>query len=55
MHQLYMISNSVHGKCATFFSGMAGGGAFEYARTAYSKPDKVRVRRVKAAYDVSRL
>lgn len=34
---------------------MAGGGAFEYARTAYSKPDKVRVRRVKAAYDVSRL
>lgn len=47
------ISDSVHNKCDTFPLGMAGGGAFEYARTAYSNPDKVRVRRVKAVYDVS--
>lgn len=34
-------------------AGMVGGGTFEYARTAYSNPDKVRVRRIKAVYNVS--
>ncbi|KAH9842939.1 uncharacterized protein C8Q71DRAFT_735245 [Rhodofomes roseus] len=41
---------------ATWIGGVAGtasGGAFEYARTVYSNPDKVRVRRIKAAYDTS--
>ncbi|KZT65478.1 hypothetical protein DAEQUDRAFT_801426 [Daedalea quercina L-15889] len=34
-------------------AGMAGGGAFEYARTVYSNPEKVRARRIKAVYDTS--
>jgi len=34
-------------------AGVAGGGAFEYARTVYSNPDKVRIRRIKAVYDTS--
>ncbi|RPD65883.1 hypothetical protein L226DRAFT_608823 [Lentinus tigrinus ALCF2SS1-7] len=33
--------------------GIVGGGAFEYARSAYSNPEKVRLRRFKAAYDTS--
>ncbi|RDX48398.1 hypothetical protein OH76DRAFT_1383830 [Lentinus brumalis] len=33
--------------------GVVGGGAFEYARSAYSNPEKVRIRRFKAAYDTS--
>ncbi|TFK90972.1 hypothetical protein K466DRAFT_483721 [Polyporus arcularius HHB13444] len=32
---------------------IVGGGAFEYARSAYSNPEKVRIRRFKAAYDTS--
>jgi len=33
--------------------GILGGGAFEYVRSAYSNADKVRVRRIRAAYDTS--
>ncbi|KAI0816062.1 hypothetical protein BC628DRAFT_1405920 [Trametes gibbosa] len=33
--------------------GIVGGGAFEYARSAYSNPYKVRVRRLHATYDTS--
>ncbi|KAI8998870.1 hypothetical protein BD414DRAFT_433118 [Trametes punicea] len=33
--------------------GIAGGGAFEYARSAYSNPEKVRTRRIQATYDTS--
>ncbi|KAI0670629.1 hypothetical protein C8Q78DRAFT_136829 [Trametes maxima] len=33
--------------------GVIGGGGFEYARSAYSNPDKVRIRRVQATYDTS--
>ncbi|KAI0721525.1 hypothetical protein C8T65DRAFT_735059 [Cerioporus squamosus] len=33
--------------------GIVGGGAFEYARSAYSNPEKVRIRRFKAAYDTA--
>ncbi|KAI0637230.1 hypothetical protein C8Q77DRAFT_555653 [Trametes polyzona] len=33
--------------------GIAGGGAFEYARSAYSNPEKVRIRRLHATYDTS--
>ena len=42
--------------CATkvdLFVGIVGGGAFEYARSAYSNPEKVRIRRFRTAYDVS--
>ena len=35
-------------------AGIVGGGAFEYARSAYSNPEKVRIRRFRTAYDVSR-
>lgn len=35
------------------FAGIVGGGAFEYARSAYSNPEKVRIRRFRTAYDVS--
>ncbi|OSX64942.1 hypothetical protein POSPLADRAFT_1178534 [Postia placenta MAD-698-R-SB12] len=31
--------------------GIVGGGAFEYVRSAYSNPHKVRARRIQAAYD----
>ncbi|KAH9901136.1 hypothetical protein C8Q73DRAFT_786534 [Cubamyces lactineus] len=33
--------------------GIVGGGAFEYARSAYSNPEKVRIRRIHATYDTS--
>ncbi|PIL23767.1 hypothetical protein GSI_13517 [Ganoderma sinense ZZ0214-1] len=35
--------------------GIVGGGAFEYARSAYSNPEKVRIRRFRTAYDTSSL
>ncbi|PCH38374.1 hypothetical protein WOLCODRAFT_65147 [Wolfiporia cocos MD-104 SS10] len=34
-------------------AGIVGGGAFEYVRSAYSKADHVRARRIRAAYDTS--
>ncbi|KAI0665061.1 hypothetical protein C8Q70DRAFT_27978 [Cubamyces menziesii] len=34
-------------------AGIVGGGAFEYARSAYSNPEKVRIRRIHATYDTS--
>ncbi|KAL7283186.1 hypothetical protein ACG7TL_002612 [Trametes sanguinea] len=33
--------------------GIVGGGAFEYARSAYSNPEKVRIRRIHCTYDTS--
>ncbi|KAI0807270.1 hypothetical protein C8Q74DRAFT_1226823 [Fomes fomentarius] len=33
--------------------GIVGGGGFEYARSAYSNPEKVRIRRFRTAYDTS--
>ncbi|EJF62436.1 hypothetical protein DICSQDRAFT_57746 [Dichomitus squalens LYAD-421 SS1] len=33
--------------------GIVGGGAFEYARSAYSNPEKVRIRRFRTAYDTA--
>lgn len=35
------------------FVGVAGGGSFEYLRSAYSNPENVRSRRIQAAYNVS--
>ncbi|KAJ3554613.1 hypothetical protein NM688_g3011 [Phlebia brevispora] len=35
--------------------GVAGGGAFEYIRSAYSNPDNVRNRRIRAVYDTASL
>ncbi|KAH9952202.1 hypothetical protein B0H21DRAFT_817917 [Amylocystis lapponica] len=33
--------------------GIAGGGAFEYARSVYSNEENVRTRRIRAAYDTA--
>ncbi|CAL1704059.1 unnamed protein product [Somion occarium] len=33
--------------------GLVGGGGFEYVRSAYSKPEHVRARRIRAAYDTA--
>ncbi|KAI0933853.1 hypothetical protein AcV5_005889 [Taiwanofungus camphoratus] len=33
--------------------GVAGGGTFEYVRSAYSNPENVRIRRIRAAYNTS--
>ncbi|CCM02860.1 uncharacterized protein FIBRA_04972 [Fibroporia radiculosa] len=33
--------------------GIVGGGAFEYVRSAYSNPEKIRARRILYAYDTS--
>ncbi|KAK7693185.1 hypothetical protein QCA50_002751 [Cerrena zonata] len=34
-------------------TGLVGGGAFEYVRSAYSDPENVRTRRIRAAYDTA--
>ncbi|KAI0797749.1 hypothetical protein C8Q75DRAFT_862003 [Abortiporus biennis] len=33
--------------------GVAGGGAFEYVRSAYSNPENVRTRRIQVTYDTA--
>ncbi|THH33903.1 hypothetical protein EUX98_g300 [Antrodiella citrinella] len=38
---------------ATWVSGAAGGGGFEYLRSAYSNPEHVRSRRIVAAYNMN--
>ncbi|KAI0078995.1 hypothetical protein K474DRAFT_1592847 [Panus rudis PR-1116 ss-1] len=41
------------GGTVVFMSGLAGGGAFEYVRSAYSNPDHLRARRIRVAYDTA--
>lgn len=52
---IYRRSDNYADVCMRVLSeGIVAGGSFEYVRLAYSNEDKVRIRRIRAVYDVRR-